>query len=169
MEKSEKKLILMVGVPGSGKSTWIQNHEYAFKPNHRIISRDEIRFSMLKDGEDYFAHENEVWNEFVREVRQSLAECDETYVDATHLNEASRTKILRALGKSLKSVKLAAITFKIPLQTCLDRNENRKGLAYVPPTAIRRMNSQLTIPSFDEGFDEIYIYKDNHLTKLVKE
>ena len=53
MKKSN--LYLMCGVAGSGKSTWLKEHESGFNPSHAIISRDKIRFSYLKDGDDYFA------------------------------------------------------------------------------------------------------------------
>lgn len=46
----------MSGAPGSGKSTWCRNHGVS---KYRV-SRDEIRFSVLKDGEDYFSHEKKL-------------------------------------------------------------------------------------------------------------
>ena len=48
----------MVGCPGSGKSTWAKKH----LPDTYYVSRDEVRFSLLQDGEDYFSHEKEVFN-----------------------------------------------------------------------------------------------------------
>jgi len=48
---------IMCGCPGSGKTTWLKDH---VKPGSAIISRDAIRFSLLKEGEDYFSHEEEV-------------------------------------------------------------------------------------------------------------
>ena len=51
------KLILMSGVPGSGKSWWCKNKLPELEENVLYISRDEIRFSMLNDGEEYFSKE----------------------------------------------------------------------------------------------------------------
>ena len=65
-----KQLYLMMGAPGSGKSTWIKNH---LNSQDVYISRDEIRFAKLKDGEDYFAHEGNVYAEFLL-----------VYADASH-------------------------------------------------------------------------------------
>ena len=62
------KLILMCGVPGSGKSTYLKVHEPWFNESHVIVSRDEIRFSLLQEGEEYFSHEKEVWNIFVNKI-----------------------------------------------------------------------------------------------------
>ena len=97
-----KTLWLMCGIPGSGKSTWIREHEKYFEPSYKVISRDEIRFSMLGENDDYFSKEKEVWDEYVKQAKDSLSKNDDTILDATHLNEASRTKILRAFIKEKK-------------------------------------------------------------------
>ena len=62
----QKNLYLLAGVPGSGKSTWLKQHA---PDNSIIISRDQIRFSLLQDGEDYFAHESEVFFEFINQIK----------------------------------------------------------------------------------------------------
>ena len=162
------KLIIMCGIPGSGKSTWLHEHASHFYAASSIVSRDQIRFSMLKDGEDYFAHEKEVWNQFIEEIKISLAINEETYVDATHINERSRAKLFRALGSSMYGVELTALYFKIPLEVALARNENRSGLAYVPASAIISMNSNLTEPTFAEGFSKIYIVENDKLYQKVE-
>jgi predicted kinase len=162
------KLIIACGIPGSGKSTWLHEHESNFNSSHSIISRDQIRFSMLKEGESYFAHEKKVWNKFIEDIKTSLAVNEETYVDATHINERSRAKLFRALGSNLYGVELIALYFKTPLEIALARNENRSGLAYVPASAIISMNSSLTEPTFAEGFNKIYIVKNDKLYQKLE-
>ena len=147
-----------MGVAGSGKSTWIQNNISGFEGNTAIISRDIIRFSMIKEGEDYFSKEKEVWKEYVRQARESITGNDNTILDATHLNEASRGKILRALGKDLKDVEINAIVIKTSLEKTLEQNGQRTGLSLVPEDTIRRMYSSFTVPVLNEGFDNIWIY-----------
>ena len=56
MRMKRKKVWILSGVPGSGKTTWVK--EQIAKRGGVHCSRDEVRFAMLKDGEDYFAHEN---------------------------------------------------------------------------------------------------------------
>ncbi|MBO7535765.1 MAG: ATP-binding protein [Bacilli bacterium] len=150
-----KNLVLMVGTPASGKSTFIKEHN---KDNYKVISRDAIRFSLLKDNEDYFAHENEVYNIFINTTKEELGKGNNVIADATFLNKNARIRFLRALGRSLEDTKVTAIMMKTPLDVCLERNEQREGRAYVPREAIKRMDAQKTTPSLDEGFDEIFIY-----------
>ena len=156
----------MCGIPqlGSGKSTWARKNIPAAA---KIISRDEIRFSLVSDTEEYFSHENEVWKEFISQIKFALETYDEVVADATHLNEASRTKLLRALGISLKGVDVQAIFMSTSLVTALKRNETREGRAFVPREQIRRMYHQATVPSIEEGFSKVtLIFEDNSSREL---
>ena len=153
----DRRLWVMVGVPGSGKSTFITTHINFFAERKAVISRDDIRFSMLKEGESYFSKEKEVFVEFIRQIKDSLNKNIDTIVDATHISSASRGKLLRALGNSLKNVQINAIVIKVPLEIALERNKQREGIKVVPDQAIINMNSQFTEPTLDEGFDNIWI------------
>ena len=148
------KLYVMIGVPGSGKSTYIAEKLKGVN----VVSRDAIRFSMISNKDDYFSKENEVWDEFIQQIKDSLIVNAETVADATHLNMKSRAKLFRALGKSLKDVDLIAIYIKTPTNVCIARNENRTDLAYVPISAIRRMANQVEEPDPEEGWNYIFIY-----------
>ena len=135
----------MCGVPGSGKSTFLKTHK---KPDEEIISRDEIRFSLLKEEEDYFSHEKEVFNIFVYKITKLINVATNVYADATHLNPASRKKLTDALLEAgCQPADVQAILFDVPIDICLKRNENRKGTkAYVPQEIIRRMFNSLSYP-----------------------
>ena len=157
-----KKMFVMCGAPGSGKSTWLEEKviKNIYAKPATVVSRDKIRFALVEEDEQYFSKENEVWKEFITQIKEDLEmwSVEEVYVDATHLNIASRSKLLRALGDSLRGVEVNAIWFDLPVETCLERNENRKGTrAYVPRSAIRRMHSSMTEPQLEEGFNKVYI------------
>ena len=155
----KKKLYILVGCPGLGKSTWIKNHLHTFDGYTSVISRDNIRFLLTPENEGYFSREKDVFKKYIEDIKDGLEYCDNTIADATHLNEASRSKLLRALGQSLRNVEVNAIVIRGSLETALSQNENRIGTrAYVPQTVVRRMFNQFTMPTFEEGFDKIYIY-----------
>ena len=156
----------MMGCPGSGKSTYLNNR--IKNSNGVIISRDIIRFSLVSEDEEYFSKENEVYDLFVKGIINALKFNKEVYADATHLNEHSRTKLLRALGKNLKGVEVNIIYVRVPIEVAIQRNENRIGTrAYVPKSVIRRMYSQTTMPIKEEGFEHIYIVDENGKEKEI--
>ena len=74
------KMYMVIGAPGCGKSTYIQNH---LKENEIVISRDKIRFSLLKDTDEYFSKEKEVYNEFIKQINAAIADNKDFYVDQT--------------------------------------------------------------------------------------
>ena len=155
-----KKIFLLCGPPASGKSTWAAKHAV---PGHSaIISRDRIRFEKLKDGEDYFAHEDEVLEEFYEQINDAIAApwVDEIYIDATHLTEKARNATIEKLHIPIFNSTFTVVYFNVPLEVCLKRNEGRTGRAYVPPTAIKRMAKSFKLPTFEEKYhyDEILIY-----------
>lgn len=169
MEKSKTQLIMLVGIPGSGKSTWIEKHLMSYPGYTKVVSRDEIRFSIVKEDEDYFSHEKEVFNKFIKEIKDGLEHCDTTIVDATHINEASRAKLFRALGDSLKGVKTKAVVIKTPLQRALIQNAQRAGRKFVPKNQIIRMYHSFRQPTLEEGFDEIWTYEETKVEVETKE
>ena len=145
----QKNLWLLVGIPGSGKSTWVR--EQLDSECKHWISRDAIRFEVVKEDEEYFSKEKEVFNLFVRAVQADIDNdfITDIYVDATHINEASREKLLGRL-KNLDKVNINAVLFNTPLEVCLERNAQRTGRACVPETAIRNMHKNLTHPAYDK-------------------
>lgn len=69
------ELKVMVGVPGSGKSTWIEQEVTRLEDDHRttcVVSRDFVRKSLLNDRDGYFDKETEVFNEFVRQINEAM-------------------------------------------------------------------------------------------------
>ena len=137
MRMKQKKVWLLSGVPGSGKTTWVK--EQIAKRGGVHCSRDEIRFSLLKDGEDYFSHEFDVVNIWHNKMVEAILnpEIENIYIDATHLTEKARKKTLNALPKG--EYDIVTVFFNIPLEVCIERNEKRTGRAYVPPQTIRDM------------------------------
>lgn len=128
----------MCGPAGAGKSTYVRQHINQAKYKCAHISRDEVRFSMVAENEDYFSKEDDVFAEFCRQAQEAIdGDAEVIFIDATHLTEKSRNKTLNRLN--LENVDLYAVNFDIPVEICLSQNENRTGRSYVPRSVIRRM------------------------------
>lgn len=145
------KMYIVIGAPGCGKSYYINKHK---KANEIVVSRDKIRFGMLKDTDEYFSKEKEVYNEFIKQIDAAIAAQQDVWVDQTSLNAAARSKLLSRLKK--KPNEIIGIYFNTPLDIILQRNAQRTGRALVPEDAVINMFNSLTKPSFNEGFNEIW-------------
>jgi predicted kinase len=155
-------LFLMCGTPGAGKSTFLKNH---IKNNDSVVvSRDAIRFSIVKPEEEYFSHEDEVLNIFWKQINEALAANKNVFIDQTSLTPKARKWLLQHVdGYDHANL----IWIDEDIKTCLKRNELRRGTrAYVPKDVIRRMHAQFIEPSLEEGFFRIYRYnsKEDKLT-----
>lgn len=151
--KTQGILYISCGVPGSGKSTFLNEVK---SEEEIIVSRDEIRFSLLKEGEQYFAHEDEVFRIFCNTIAEYINKGINVYADATHLTKASRQKLLTSVLRRCKPSKICALYFRIPLEVCLERNEKRRGLkTYVPQNDLCKMFTKFNIDynGFDACFD----------------
>lgn len=162
MQLNAKKVYLMIGPAGSGKSTWIRNNATPGVSAH--ISRDRIRFNMVKEDEYYFAREDEVYMEFIRQIMKAIT-CEwveEVYIDATNLTKKSREKLVREINNVCRPFELIAVIVKPELEKCIEQNAQRSGREFVPETVIRNMYKSFQHPLEDDLTYEMII-KNNRV------
>ena len=152
-------LYISCGVPGSGKSTFLKKNK---KEDEIIVSRDEIRFNLLKKGDAYFKNEKQVYNLFIQKIGKELSIGKNVYADATHLNENSREKLLNNLKKFFPNLNfnIEIIFFKVPLHICLERNNKRDGREKVPENLVVHMFNLLD-KSYTNYAKHLWIIDEN--------
>lgn len=144
-----KTIYLLCGVPGVGKSSWARadkaytdslQEEIGLQSCSLIISRDEVRFSLLSDEDEYFAKENEVFELFIKKINDAICKSgiEHIYVDATHITPGSRQKVLSHLLLS-ENVRVVAVNFFLPLNKIKEQNAQREGRAKVPEDVVEKM------------------------------
>ena len=142
-----QKIIITVGLPGSGKSTYLQR--LAIAP----LSSDAIRLLLADDVTDQTIH-SRVFATIRYLLRHRLAiGRPVTYIDATHLTIEERrpyVHIARWYGCELE-----ALFFDVPLEVCRERNRLRNRI--VPEEAMEMMAAKLTPPSMEEGFTGVTV------------
>ena len=102
---------------------------------------------MVREDEPYFEHEDEVFNAWIAQICDALSNplVEDIYVDATHLNDRSREKTLSRLPK-VNIDKIVNVVFDVPIEVCLERNQQRTGRAIVPDGVIQNMAKSFKLP-----------------------
>ena len=166
MKMKQKRVFLTVGIPASGKSTFIRKQ--IKEKSGTYVSRDEVRFSIITDEDDYFGKENLVFDTFAKKVQNTIDDesgPEDVYVDATHISRGSRRKILNRL--SFGNVKeLVWLYFNVPAETALARNASRTGRSLVPETAILSMAENITKPKPNERTRVWTINEDGEVVSI---
>ena len=139
------RIVITVGLPGSGKSTYLKEHRL------NAVSSDEIRRLIADDPEDQTIHAR-VFATIRYLIRQRLAVGRSvTYVDATHLTRWERKPYIRMARRY--GCEIEALFFDVPVEVCIERNKRRERV--VPSRVILEMSGKMQVPEIEEGFDRV--------------
>ena len=147
--KPKGAVVLSIGLPGSGKSSWFKRH------NIIPLSSDLIR-GLLFDDPTEQRYQDLVFSSLRSLLRSRLiAGRPMNYIDATNLSPRERhswIKMAREYGYEAH-----AVFFDVPADVCIERN--RKRSRNVPDDVMQRMAQKLRPPKFEEGFAKIIVVR----------
>lgn len=150
------KLYMLIGVPGSGKSTWLSNQDWM--KEMPIVSSDKfIDEHAAKEGKTY----NEVFADYIKvathlmENQVLICKANNTDIiwDQTNTSAKSRkTKLAK-----LENYEKIAVYFPTPEKEELDKRLAQRVGKAIPDNVMQSMIANLEMPTLEEGFKEIWI------------
>lgn len=151
MTSKEPKLIMLIGLPGSGKSTFAENYKLKY-PETKIHSSDKIREEICNDISNQ-SKNDEVFTLLHKRIKEDLIQGNDCIYDATNISRKRRTAMLEQLNKI--HCKTVCYLIATPYEVCL--TQNNKRIKPVPEGVITNMYMHFDIPSYNEGWDLIEI------------
>ena len=143
-----KTVVILMGLQGSGKSTFYRMH----------LSEDFVRVNLdtLKTR-----YQEKLLIEECLYLQKSFA------VDNTNPTRADRERYISSAKEH--GYRIVGYFMESKIKDCMQRNAQREGAARVPEKAIAATSNKLEIPSYDEGFDELYFVKNDGTTMTIEE
>ena len=129
--------VILVGLPGAGKSTFARSRF----PAHACVSKDAFPNASNKQARQDAA------------LHAALGAGRDVVVDNTNVSPAERAAIA-AIARA-HDARVVVYYIEATTREAVARNEKREGRAKVPKVAIFTSAKRLVPPSLDEGFDEL--------------
>ena len=142
--------IIFIGLQGAGKSTFYRNY---LATTHVYISKDQLTRSKTTNKE---AKQSQL-------LADALQAGQSVVIDNTNPTVQEREQLIRIAHSY--NAKAIGYYFDASVRECLVRNKERSGKAQVPDKAIYITSARMVLPTYEEGFDELFrVYtKDNGL------
>lgn len=147
MTPPQPRIVVAVGLPGSGKSTYFQ------RLGAHPISSDAIRLQLADDETDQTIHGAVFATVRYLLRRRIQLQRPVTHIDATNLTRRERKPFIKMA--QAHGCEIEAIWFDIPLEICKARNQARAR--NVPEHALDLMAAKLVPPSLEEGFTRVEV------------
>src|SRR5579859_4040584 len=146
---SKGTVVLAIGLPGSGKSSWFKRH------NIHPLSSDLLRELLFDDAQEQRFQDLVFSNLRSMLKARLIARRPMNYVDATNLTPHDRhswIKLAKDYGYDVQG-----LFFDVPVEVCMERHQRRGRV--VPEDIMRKMAGKLRAPTFEEGFSKITVVR----------
>lgn len=159
------KFIIGIGIPGSGKTTYLKS--FAKKFDYSYISSDDV-LQEITGGTGDMTKYPEVWSEIQRRIVDELNKGNTVVLDSTMYKPEDRLKFT-SFARENGATKIQGVYLDVPVEVATERNLARdKGV--VGERVIERMDNKLHEfpPSITDGIDSLFILDQFGELKEVK-
>ena len=151
MSEKTPELVILVGIPASGKSTYVKDN---FDGYYRV-NLDSIH-KMLEPKEGHNRRNNKIARTIESMVIEHKLECGESVViDATNLYADSRQKYLDMADQHGAAKKAVCFEPNVARSVAWNKKRAEDGGRDVPQHVIEKMASKYQMPTLSQGYDEI--------------
>ena len=154
---------LLVGIPGSGKTTFSQ--ALAKTLDCPIVSSDEVR-NLHPDWSEEL-----IWPEIYRLISESLKAGQDLIFDATNITPKVRQRFKDNVEKYGVHLEAGAYFFETPLDECIRRVTIRNTLPnerFLPLEIISSYYSSQVKPQLSEGFAFVKTIRNNEIVETIE-
>ena len=148
----QKELVVLIGLPGSGKSTYIKKH---YK-NHIVVSNDIIvdKYAEQHDIDYNAAFKTLGLSKIIQSGKQDFTKAIKSNKSIVLDNTNLTKKIRKEYLDQAKGYRKIAVIFKVSDKTLQKRLKQRKGKT-IPDDVLKKMQAEYEPPTKSEGYDEI--------------
>ena len=160
------RLIVLSGVPGSGKSYFSASLKSAIKKHVYIISSDELRLNILGNQQD-LSEDDLVWKIYYKLVEAySIGKNGIVILDATHSKKVYRLDNIMPFRHLYDQVDL--VCFRLDKELVLEQNKDRENP--IPKESLLRLIDQFEMPDDEERkfYDHVDIIRDHETDRIIK-
>lgn len=152
--ESQPTVYMMVGIPYSGKSTWIRKN---IKPGEILVDIDSIIENYAaENGISYTnafpRYVDEAQKEMYRRAKKAITQKQNVYWDNTNMTMKSRARKLNLFPKEYRKI---AVVLDQPNDEEMKIRNKKRPDKVISKSIIEGMTSMYQEPSLQEGFDEI--------------
>ncbi|MBO7574179.1 MAG: ATP-binding protein [Bacilli bacterium] len=160
------RLIILSGVPGSGKSYFSSVLKSEKSEGVYIISSDQLRYELLGNQRD-LSQDDKIWKRFYELAKEYSAIKDATVVlDSTNAKKIYRLDNIKPYRKLYDEIDV--VVFQLDKETVLKQNRERENP--IPENALLKLIDEFELPDEEEKefFDHIDVIKSHRIKQIIK-
>lgn len=156
-----KRIHMMIGIPGSGKSTFA--HKLSIETGYKIISTDVVRI------ENSGILEEDVWPTVYKMISNELEKNDNVIYDATNITKKVRDRFKENINKYLTEYEIIGYYLPTNHTVCASRIEKRNetSVIKIPLDVVTSYGANIYPPTYEEEFKESKVI--SNLSEIIND